>query len=256
MARPSPEPGGLLSARTPRCSTVSLMSAASPGPSSSTVMTTPIAGADRLDDHASLAPTCTRCRAGCRASRRDPPAGRARQSRRAHACRWRDGGPHADAASSEPALRRFLNDGSRSRPGARRGGARVGEVIVDLPAHSLDLLADRRGELALAGGAGAFGLARQQRQRRLETVREVAGLRNRALHRLLALFDQRVQVVDERLHLGGIVALRPARRVPRARGRGASRSCVMPASPRRTCMRRQATRWQRSDDEDGMRGPR
>ena len=49
-------------------------------------------------------------------------------------------------------LRRFLNDGSGSGPRARGGGTRVGEVIVDLPAHSLDLFADRRGQLTLAGG--------------------------------------------------------------------------------------------------------
>src|SRR3954468_11294441 len=40
IARPRPDPGAASSARTPRCSTVSLNSGANPGPSSSTVRTT------------------------------------------------------------------------------------------------------------------------------------------------------------------------------------------------------------------------
>jgi len=40
-------------------------------------------------------------------------------------------------------------------------------------------------------------------------VRKVPGFRNRALHRLLTLFDQRVQVVNERLDLRHVAPFDP-----------------------------------------------
>ena len=56
---------------------------------------------------------------------------------------------------------------------------------------------------------GALGLLRQHRERRLQPVREVARLRQRAGHRPLAMLEQGVEIVDERLHLGRIDAVDP-----------------------------------------------
>ena len=106
--------------------------------------------------------------------------------------------PSADSAT----------DAARAGRRARRGGARVREVVVDLPAHALDLLRDRRGELGLAGGRGALGLLRQHRERRLQAVREIAGLADRAADRCVAMLEQRVEIVDERLHFARIASLR------------------------------------------------
>ena len=80
------------------------------------------------------------------------------------------------------------------------------EVIVDLPSHALDLLADACGELGLARARRPLGLLREHRQRRLQAVREVAGLGDRTADDLLAVVEQAVEVVDERLHFTGIGA--------------------------------------------------
>ena len=76
---------------------------------------------------------------------------------------------------------------ARRRVAARRRRARVREVIVDLAAHALDLLHDRGGQLGLPCRLRALGLLIQQRQRRLQAVREIAGLGQRARHALLAI---------------------------------------------------------------------
>ena len=115
-------------------------------------------------------------------------------------------------------------DGARpaARAGrrARRRGARVREVIVDLPPHALDLLRRaRRASSCVAGRRGALGLLRQHGERRLQAVREIAGLGDRAAARARSrCVEQRIQIVDERLHLGRIAAVDAARRARRARG--------------------------------------
>ena len=73
----------------------------------------------------------------------------------------------------------------------------MGEVVVDLASHPLDLLRDVRRLLRLL---------QQERERRLQSVREIARLRHRARDLLLPIREQRVQLIDERLHLGRIVA--------------------------------------------------
>ena len=49
----------------------------------------------------------------------------------------------------------------------------------------------------------AIGLVGQDRERRLQRMREIAGLRARAQHHLAVDLDHAVQVVDQRLHFGG-----------------------------------------------------
>jgi len=86
----------------------------------------------------------------------------------------------------------------------------VREVVVDLPPHALHLRRHRRGELQVARGGGAVGVARQHGQRRLEAVRQVAGLGQRALHARFALREQRVEIVHERLDFRWIEAAKLA----------------------------------------------
>jgi hypothetical protein len=45
---------------------------------------------------------------------------------------------------------------------------------------------------------------RQDGERSLQSVGEISGTRHRALDRLLAVIEQQVEVVDERLHFGGV----------------------------------------------------
>jgi hypothetical protein len=82
----------------------------------------------------------------------------------------------------------------------------MGQVIVYLPLHAFDLLMNGVGNLGLASGTRAFGLARQDGQRRLEAVCQVARLGDRTPHRPLAMLEQRVQIVDERLDLARVFA--------------------------------------------------
>ena len=76
------------------------------------------------------------------------------------------------------------------------------EVVVDLAAHALDLAAIEAAR-SRPRQPRALGVARQHGERRLQAVRQVAGLGERTLHALVALGQQRVQVVHERLHFGG-----------------------------------------------------
>jgi hypothetical protein len=83
----------------------------------------------------------------------------------------------------------------------------VREVVVDLPPHPIDLLHDPRADVVVTVRLGAFGLLREHGKRRFQAVREVARLGDRARHDALAVGEQRIQIVDERLHLRRI---RPA----------------------------------------------
>ena len=131
-------------------------------------------------------------------------------------------------------------EAARAGGRAGRGRARVGQVVLDLPPHPLDLLGHRRRELGLAGGRGAVRLVRQHRERRLEAVREIAGLGDRAAHRLLLVGEQRVQVGDERLDFGGIAPfdaaggpalhVRQPRGADRSSGFSPARTMAKPAS--------------------------
>ena len=61
------------------------------------------------------------------------------------------------------------------------------QVIFNLPAHALDLLHDRRRPARSALRPCALGLLIQQRQRRLQPMREITGLGQRARDALLAI---------------------------------------------------------------------
>ena len=65
---------------------------------------------------------------------------------------------------------------------------------------------DRGGKLGLSGGRGARRFLRQNGERRLEAVREVAGLRDRAADRAFAVIEVGVQLVHQRLDLDGVGA--------------------------------------------------
>jgi hypothetical protein len=79
-------------------------------------------------------------------------------------------------------------------------------VIVDLPPHAIDLLIYLCGKLLLSCRSHLLRLVRQHRQRRLQAMRKIAGLCYCARHAPLALVKQRVQLVDDRLHLYRISA--------------------------------------------------
>jgi hypothetical protein len=87
----------------------------------------------------------------------------------------------------------------------------VREVIVDIPLHARDLLIDGVSNLDLPDGTRPRRLLGQDRQRRLQAVSEIAGLGNRTLDRLLAMAEQGVQIVDERLHFRRVHTFHPAR---------------------------------------------
>ena len=135
--------------------------------------------------------------------------------------------PSADSAMRAP--------GAGRRAGRRR--TRLREVVVHLAAHPLDLLVDGRGEIGLAGRPGVRRFLAQHRERRLQAVREVAGLRHRARQRAFAVIEQRVELVDQRLHLGGIGAFDPPLACRRGRRPGQSAAGRACDSPPRTCDR-------------------
>ena len=58
----------------------------------------------------------------------------------------------------------------------------------------------------MAGGGRAFRFICENRKRRFQTVGEIAGFGNRSLHGVLALIEQGVQIVDERLYFPRISA--------------------------------------------------
>ncbi len=96
----------------------------------------------------------------------------------------------------------------RARPRRRRGGhrSRPRQVIVDLPAHAIDLLIDLRRKLGVSCRPHLLRLVRQHRQRRLQAMRQIAGLGHRVRHAPLALVKQCVQLIDCRLYLRRISA--------------------------------------------------
>ncbi len=121
-------------------------------------------------------------------------------------------------------------------PGAAPDGrrARVREVIVHLPAHPIDLLRYGCSHLGLTGCPRAFRLVREDGERRLQTVREIARLGDRALDRFLSMLEQRVEIVDERLHLGRVRAF-DSPISPFVKPGKTARRLLIGERPRRTC---------------------
>ena len=82
------------------------------------------------------------------------------------------------------------------------------EVVVDLPPHALDFMRESSSaDFGQSGGLRAVGLLREHGERRLQSVREIAGLGLRARDARVARLEQRVEIRHERLHFGGIVAV-------------------------------------------------
>ena len=84
------------------------------------------------------------------------------------------------------------------------------EVVFDVAAHALELFAERRRQLGLSCRLGALRFVREDRERGLQPVREVPRLRDRAPHGAIAVLEQRVQIVDQRLHLRRIRSVEAA----------------------------------------------
>ena len=74
----------------------------------------------------------------------------------------------------------------------------------------VDLLTDGTGEIVLARRLSTGDLLRQNRQRCLQSVREVAGPRRRAGDAPFAIGEQPVQIINQRRHFVGILTFEPA----------------------------------------------
>ena len=117
----------------------------------------------------------------------------------------------AGAAACAPGLGRFAITATvRARRGARRGGARLREVIVDLPPHPLDLLRERVGELRLPGGAARSASCASTASGVFRPCARSPALASARWTACVAMLEQRVEIVDERLHLRRIASLDPA----------------------------------------------
>ena len=98
---------------------------------------------------------------------------------------------------------------------ARGGDARLGKMRVDLPAHPIDLFADGRRQIAVAGGLGSGHFLHENRERCLEAVRQIARSCHGGGDAALTFVEQGIEVFDERHDLGRILAfdrvVRPSR---------------------------------------------
>ena len=95
--------------------------------------------------------------------------------------------------------------------GSSRGRARVRELVVDLPPHAVHLLMHGFGDVAGTGRGCPVGFVCDDRKRRLQAVREITGPGDGARDRPIALVEQRVEVVNQRLHLGRVRAFQSMR---------------------------------------------
>src|SRR5713101_8017 len=93
--------------------------------------------------------------------------------------------------------------------GSRGGGASARQMIVDLAGHALHLLDDTLRQFWVSRRSGAIGLLRQQCERSLEAVRKVARSCDGAFNGFLAIFEQRVQLVNQGLDFAWICAHDP-----------------------------------------------
>src|SRR5215831_5843788 len=87
---------------------------------------------------------------------------------------------------------------------ARAGCTRVRQVIVNLPTHPFYLLVNDCSNLSVALALSPIGLLRQDCQRSLQSMGQITGLCQGALHSLLAMIEQGIQVVHQWLYFGGI----------------------------------------------------
>ena len=84
-------------------------------------------------------------------------------------------------------------------------------MILDLPAHSLHLHTDAGPHFVLACGIGAVGFLGEHRQRIFQSVREITGFRECPADDPLTVFQQGIQIGDQRLYFCGIGSFDPAK---------------------------------------------
>ena len=80
------------------------------------------------------------------------------------------------------------------------------QVRFDLTPHALDLFPYAGRDLRVTGRGCAFRFMCEQGERCLEPMRQVAGARGGPRDCLFLVRQQQIELVDERLHLGGIRA--------------------------------------------------
>jgi len=76
---------------------------------------------------------------------------------------------------------------------------------VDLTLHGIDFLLQARATLAVAAALQARRFVGDHRQRRLERMREMAGLTARALDQRRIVNQHAVQILDQRRDFAGVI---------------------------------------------------
>ena len=74
------------------------------------------------------------------------------------------------------------------------------QVVIDLPPHAFNLLCDRGGKLRLSGIVDAARLVRENGQRSLQSVSEIARFGLCATHCLFTMLEKGIQIVNQRLN--------------------------------------------------------
>jgi hypothetical protein len=87
------------------------------------------------------------------------------------------------------------------------------------------VLAERRRKFFVTRGGGLLCLLREHRKRRFQSVREISRGGERSGDRLLTIFEQRIEIIHERLHFIRIIAFDcPAASLAHRRETGAKTS--------------------------------
>jgi len=87
----------------------------------------------------------------------------------------------------------------------------VRELVVDLPPHAAHLLMHGFGDVAGTGRRCPVGFVCDDRKWRLQTVRKVTGRGDGARDCPVALVEQRVEIVNQRLYLERVSAFQAMR---------------------------------------------
>jgi hypothetical protein len=128
---------------------------------------------------------------------------------------WNDA-PEAEPTLSVELLERShetihgrRNQGLRLRGRPKRRGPRVRQLVVDVAPHSLDLSTHRLRQRRLARRFHTVGIGRQHGKRRLQTVGEISGSRDRAGDSVFAFHQELIERGDERLHFRRVLSVDP-----------------------------------------------
>ena len=95
---------------------------------------------------------------------------------------------------------------------ARHVDARTRQMGVHLTTHAIHLRHDARRELRVSVARGALAIQREDGQRRLEAVRQIAGRQVRAGDHRVTLIEETIHVRRQRRDLGGIAPGQPSLR--------------------------------------------